>query len=77
MLKVQAAETECTTVIMMTLPRSSELQMVERKNERELRQEEVPSFLFRLVDFVRDKSEWTGTATELISVLGENVSWMC
>ena len=32
-------------------------QMVERKNERELRQEEVPSFLFRLVDFMRDKSE--------------------
>lgn len=46
-------------------------QVVERKNERELRQEEVPSFVFRLVDFMRNKSEWTGTATELLKVLDE------
>ena len=46
-------------------------QMVERKNERELQQEKVPSFLFELVNFMRDKSKWTGTATELINLLAE------
>jgi RecA-family ATPase len=46
-------------------------QMVEHKDSTELHREEIPQFLFRLVDFLKDKSGWTGTATELLSAMGE------
>ena len=46
-------------------------QMVEHKDSAELHREEIPQFLFRLVDFLKDKSEWTGTATELLTAMGE------
>ena len=45
--------------------------MVEHKDSAELHREEIPQFLFRLVDFLRDKPAWTGTATELLSAMGE------
>lgn len=41
------------------------------KDSAELHREEIPQFLFRLVDFLKDKTEWSGTATELLSVMQE------
>lgn len=46
-------------------------QMMEHKDSAELHREEIPQFLFRLVDFLKDKPEWIGTATELLSAMGE------
>jgi len=46
-------------------------QMVEHKDSAELHREEIPQFLFRLVDFLKDKTEWSGTATELLSAMQE------
>ena len=45
--------------------------MMEHKDSAELHREEIPQFLFRLVDFLKDKPEWIGTATELLSAMGE------
>jgi len=45
-------------------------QLIERKNSEELRNEEVPTFLFELVNFLSSRNEWTGTATELLSQMG-------
>ena len=46
-------------------------ELVERKTQEQLAKEAIPDILFRLVDFMRDKEEWTGTATELVDALGE------
>ena len=46
-------------------------ELVERKTQEQLAKEAIPDILFRLVDFMRDKEEWTGTATELLDALGE------
>ncbi len=46
-------------------------ELVERKEQAELAREAVPPVLFRLVEFMRDKAEWSGTATELLSAMGE------
>lgn len=46
-------------------------QMVEHKDSAELHREEIPQFLFRLVDFLKDKTKWAGTATELLSAMQE------
>ena len=35
--------------------------------------ERVPKFLFQLVDFMRERDEWTGTATELIEATGDRI----
>ena len=45
--------------------------MVERKDGEELRKERIPLFLFQLVDFMKDKPEWSGTTTELLAALGD------
>lgn len=46
-------------------------QLVERAESAELQREQIPPVLFRLVAFLRQYTEWTGTATELLSELGE------
>ena len=46
-------------------------ELVERKEQEQLAEEAIPDVLFRLVDFMRDKEEWTGTATELLAAMGE------
>jgi RecA-family ATPase len=46
-------------------------EMVEKKEQEQLAKEAIPDILFRLVDFMQDKEEWTGTATELLDALGE------
>ena len=47
-------------------------ELVERREQAELAREAVPPVLFRLVEFMRDKAEWSGTATELLSAMGES-----
>lgn len=41
------------------------------KGQSELRQEEIPMLLYKIVNFVRKKGEWTGTASQLLTVLGD------
>lgn len=37
----------------------------------DIRREEIPKFIFRLVDFISESKEWQGTATELITQMNE------
>ncbi len=46
-------------------------QLVERAESADLQREQIPPVLFRLVAFLRQYTKWTGTATELLSELGE------
>ncbi|MEH2933503.1 AAA family ATPase [Acutalibacter sp. JLR.KK004] len=46
-------------------------ELVERKEQEQLAKETIPDILFRLVDFMQGREEWTGTATELLDALGE------
>lgn len=46
-------------------------ELVERKDMEDIRREEIPKFVFRLVDFVSDVKEWQGTATELVTQMNE------
>ncbi len=46
-------------------------QLLEHKDSAALHREEIPPFLFRLVEFLKDKPVWTGTATGLLSEIGE------
>lgn len=47
-------------------------ELVERKNSEEIHKAEIPNFLFRLVDFMKNHAEWVGTATQLLTEMGEN-----
>ena len=47
-------------------------ELVERKTQEELAKEAIPDVLFRLVEFMQDKEEWRGTATELLAAMGES-----
>ena len=33
----------------------------------DIRREEIPKFVFRLVDYISEHKEWQGTATELLT----------
>ncbi len=46
-------------------------ELVERKNMDDIRREEIPKFVLRLVDFISEMKEWQGTATELITQMNE------
>lgn len=46
-------------------------ELMERKDMEDIRREEIPKFVFRLVDFVSDVKEWQGTATELVTQMNE------
>ena len=46
-------------------------ELVERKNMEDIRREEIPKFILRLVDFISEMKEWQGTATELITQMNE------
>ena len=46
-------------------------ELVERKTQEQLAKETIPDVLFRLVNFMRDKEEWAGTATELLAAMRE------
>ena len=46
-------------------------ELVERKSQEQLAAAEVPPILFRLVAFMEGRWEWSGTATELLTQMGE------
>ncbi len=46
-------------------------ELVERKNSEEIHKAEIPKFLFRVVEFMKNRTEWLGTATELIKDMTE------
>ncbi len=46
-------------------------ELVERKEQEQLAKEAIPDVLFRLVDFMQGREEWTGTATGLLEAMGE------
>lgn len=46
-------------------------ELVERKNSEEIHKAEIPQFLFRVVEFMQNRTEWLGTATELIADMVE------
>ena len=46
---------------------------VERNDGAEMMREKAPPFLNDLVKFMRDQTEWTGTATELIQATGDPI----
>ena len=47
---------------------------VERKDGEQIVREKAPLFLTQLVDFMRDRTEWTGTATELLENLNDPIT---
>ena len=47
---------------------------VERKDGEQIVRETAPLFITQLVDFIRDRTEWTGTATELLENLNDPIT---
>ena len=46
-------------------------ELVEHKNTEEIRKAEIPQFLFRVVEFMKTRTEWMGTATDLVADMAE------
>ena len=46
----------------------------ERKDNEAVIREKAPPFLIQLIDFMRDKAEWSGTATELLGNLNDPIT---
>ena len=46
-------------------------ELVEQKNSDEIHKMEIPQFLFQVVEFMQSRTEWVGTATELLSEMRE------
>lgn len=46
-------------------------ELVERKDMEDMRREEIPPFLFRIVDFITACKSWQGTATQLLNEMDE------
>ena len=46
-------------------------ELVGRKNTEEIRKAEIPPFLFRVVEFMKSRTEWLGTATDLVADMAE------
>lgn len=51
--------------------RSHLWKLVKRKDMEDIHREEIPKFIFRLVDYISEHKEWQGTATELITQMNE------
>ena len=49
-------------------------ELLEQKTEDDIRAEEIPEFLHRLMGFLQERREWSGTATQLIEEMGEDES---
>ncbi len=47
-------------------------EMVKRQIQEQLAAAEVPPVLFRVVSFMQGRQGWSGTATELLEVMGES-----
>lgn len=48
-----------------------EWNLLEWKRQEQLAEEAIPKILFQLVEFLKDKSEWRGSATELLTAMNE------
>ena len=46
-------------------------ELVEHKNTEEIRKAKIPQFFFRVVGFMKVRTEWVGTAAELIADMAE------
>ena len=46
-------------------------ELVSEKTQEQISQEHTPEILFRLIDFLRTRRTWRGSATELLEELGE------
>ena len=46
-------------------------ELVSEKTQEQISQEHTPEILFRLIDFLRARRTWKGSATELLEELGE------
>lgn len=42
------------------------------RSQETIEQEQIPDFMFDLCNFLSDKKEWSGTATDLISAMGDS-----
>ena len=42
------------------------------RSQEIIEQEQIPEFMTNLCDFLSDKNEWSGTATDLISAMGDS-----
>ena len=47
-------------------------ELVKRQTQEQLAVAEIPPVLFRVASFMQGRQEWSGTATELLEVMGEN-----
>lgn len=45
--------------------------VLEFETEEEMAKKEVPEILYRITDMIKDAGHWEGTATELLSTMGE------
>ena len=41
------------------------------KGQAELRQEEIPTLIYKITSFIKKRGEWTGTASQLLAVIGD------
>ena len=48
--------------------------LLEVKSMEDLEKEAVPEFLYALCDFMKEAKEWSGTATQLLNVLGDSAT---
>lgn len=45
--------------------------LINEETEQEIAQEEIPEVLYRIMNFIRERGEWTGTASQLLEAAGE------
>ena len=45
--------------------------LIKEETEQEIAQEEIPEVLYRITNFIRERGEWTGTASQLLEAAGE------
>lgn len=46
-------------------------ELVERKDSNDIHKAEIPDFVFRVADFMKCQTQWTGTASELLAAMAE------
>ena len=47
-------------------------ELISRANQMELEEIKTPDVIFKIIHFMEDKTEWRGSATELLNTLKEN-----
>ena len=46
-------------------------ELVDRKDSDDIHKAEIPGFVFRVADFMKGRTEWTGTASDLLEAMSE------